>query len=924
MLVDEIMKYLEEETKYFDRNKDKVRFTASSIADKFSVKRNTVSHYLSQMVDEGKIIRINTRPVYFLHYDMFNKCFFEIEGNKYENIEELFSYKVTENEKDIFSELIGYKGSLNKALDQIKTSIFYPENGLPIILSGPTGVGKSLLAKYIYDYSLEQNVINKNAPFVVFNCAQYFNNPELLSANLFGHIKGAFTGAEQMKEGMLKEADGGILFLDEVHRLNEEGQEKLFTFMDQGVFRRMGESSGWHKANVRLIFATTESLSENFLKTFLRRIPISISIPDLDKRGVDEKLQFIYYFLIKEAKLFNKKISISKRAIDLMINYKFRGNVGELQNVIKYVCGKANTKKLDSETIQIKLLDFSEELLKESMRVSDTKIKQNEYIIISPDTTIPKLLKKDKDWQQFIKSTYIQIMNLFSDMQKKNSSLEYFETNVFHEIYVFFDKLIFERKEDNKNVMIQYITSSIQEVFRYMEMNHNVKFNGNSVYAIAYFLYIKSEDLIEWTDDQKRVRDNLYNYVLKNNKVEHEITSKLIKLIENKIDSNLTIDDEIFLSFYLKSLNIGKLSNGAKAVILAHGYATASSIANVSNRLLEMNMFEAFDMPIDIKMEEITSKLINFIEENDVSKGLVILVDMGSLNDIYSNIDKYISGPVVIVNNVSTQMALFVGEMLKKQIYLEELVEELKKNNETIYKILYPKKKKELAIITSCFTGMGTALQLQRLIQDSIPENLKIKVIAHEYERLKSFGTTEALFQIYEVLTVVGTADPKIDDVSYISLEDLMSGRGENQLKKILQKVATDDELKAINDNIIHNFTLRRVIDTLTILDTDKLLRNIEECLENLEVISNKKLPNYKKISLLVHISCLVERLIRHEEIQTYPNLKKFEQCQKSMIKLIEDSFSVIEKIYNVKINLPEVGFIFDILTSPDLEDTDF
>lgn len=78
-------------------------------------------------------------------------------------------------------------------------------------------------------------------------------------------------------------------------------------------------------------------------------------------------------------------------------------------------------------------------------------------------------------------------MSFFNDIQKKNVSIEYFETNVFQEVYALFDKLIFERKEENKNVMIQYITASIQEIFRYMEINYNIKFNGNSVYAISYF-----------------------------------------------------------------------------------------------------------------------------------------------------------------------------------------------------------------------------------------------------------------------------------------------------------------------------------------------------------------------------------------------------------------------------------------------------
>src|SRR5699024_7991829 len=119
-------------------------------------------------------------------------------------------------------------------------------------------------------------------PFVVMNSAQYANNVELLSSTLSGYVKAAFTGAYSPTKGLLEAADEGILFVDEVHRLNSESQEKLFVFLDQGIFRRMGESDGWHRANVRIIMATTEDLQSNFLGTFLRRIPIVIRIPSLN------------------------------------------------------------------------------------------------------------------------------------------------------------------------------------------------------------------------------------------------------------------------------------------------------------------------------------------------------------------------------------------------------------------------------------------------------------------------------------------------------------------------------------------------------------------------------------------------------------------------------------------------------------------
>ncbi|MDX7410529.1 sigma 54-interacting transcriptional regulator, partial [Klebsiella pneumoniae] len=95
------------------------------------------------------------------------------------------------------------------------------------------------LATLIYQYAIERGAIAADKPFVELNCADYANNPELLSATLFGYTRGAFTGADREKRGAFDDADGGFLFLDEVHRLSAENQEKLFLFMDKGYFYRL-------------------------------------------------------------------------------------------------------------------------------------------------------------------------------------------------------------------------------------------------------------------------------------------------------------------------------------------------------------------------------------------------------------------------------------------------------------------------------------------------------------------------------------------------------------------------------------------------------------------------------------------------------------------------------------------------------------
>ncbi|SFB10920.1 sigma 54-interacting transcriptional regulator [Clostridium frigidicarnis] len=264
--------------------------TTLQIAEELGIRRNLVSQYLNELVEEGKAIKSKTRPVLFT-YVMHNA-----------------TRTIVHNKKDIFNELVGYNGSLREAVEKCKAAVYYPSKDMSILLTGDSGVGKSYIAGLIHKYAEDEGKIKSGSPFIIFNCADYADNPELLSANIFGYIKGSFTGAEKDHLGALELADGGYLFLDEVHRLSAEGQEKLFVFMDKGLFKRVGESKAERNVNVRFIFATTEDPQQALLQTFRRRIPLSVNIPKLDDRPIDERLIMIYRFFKEESIEIEKDI----------------------------------------------------------------------------------------------------------------------------------------------------------------------------------------------------------------------------------------------------------------------------------------------------------------------------------------------------------------------------------------------------------------------------------------------------------------------------------------------------------------------------------------------------------------------------------------------------------------------------------------
>lgn len=278
--------------------KNETGLTAGAVAEQLMIDRSNASRYLNELFKEKKITRSTGRPVIY----------------SVPTINEGEQVHVDESTSVSFDTLVGANDSLKVSIQQAKAAILYPPRGLHTIIFGKTGTGKSLFAECMYRFAIDSKTLDEDAPFVSFNCADYAQNPQLLFGHIFGVKKGAYTGANEDSPGLMAKADGGILFLDEIHRLPPEGQEMLFTFIDKGVYRPLGESGQTYEASVQIIGATTES-SENFLTTFNRRIPMSITLPSLDARTLDERYAIISLFIQQEATRLGQQIDIEREAV---------------------------------------------------------------------------------------------------------------------------------------------------------------------------------------------------------------------------------------------------------------------------------------------------------------------------------------------------------------------------------------------------------------------------------------------------------------------------------------------------------------------------------------------------------------------------------------------------------------------------------
>ena len=271
----------------------------------------------------------------------------------FRDITDLFSLKMRTGELTRFGHIIGQDNKMQDIFKQIRDVSGYD---YPVHISGETGTGKELVAAAVHNESPRAG-----APFVPINCGAL---PEgLIESELFGHVKGAFSGAIRDKKGRFELANGGTVFLDEIAELSNNMQAKLLRFFQEGKFEQVGGEQTV-SVDVRVISATNKNLKEAVKggifrdDLYYRLNVIPIHLPPLRERKIDIPL-LIEHFLGEAAERYHKKPpQISSQAMSLMLDYHWPGNIRELQNAIQFAFVKCNAKLILPEDLPLELREM--------------------------------------------------------------------------------------------------------------------------------------------------------------------------------------------------------------------------------------------------------------------------------------------------------------------------------------------------------------------------------------------------------------------------------------------------------------------------------------------------------------------------------------------------------------------------------------
>ena len=506
-----------------------VGFSAVKIANDLNIERSNVSSDLNKLYKEGSIYKVEGRPTLYIDKEWALNNDYYGKNNDENN-------KPKREIKDCFTSLIGYEDSLNSQIKQAQAALLYPPHGLPALILGDTGTGKTMFAEYMYKFSVDNNALKKNAPFVSFNCADYANNHELLMSILFGSIKGAYTGSDASKPGLVEMADGGILFLDEVHRLPPEGQEMLFTLMDKGKFRRLGDTV-FKSVDVLILAATTELPESAFLKTFYRRFPIVIKMPSLKDRSIKERLMLIYYFFNKEAMRIKMPIKVSNDVLLALSSYLPSANIGELKSNIELVVSRG-------------YMDYLIE--QDSIRI---------VLAYLPDSVKNSLLY-DKNTRQQISEIIGYEDRVFSESVNLISSNEYKNNKFSNDVYFYLDRKFDEYKnigmekeklkdklyKDLEDYFVTYNRGLMSKAYNESELS---KFVDNKIISILKIIRSEIEKRFNYY-----IKENTFVALAFhiNSMFDRRIQSNSVEIINVKDKNPIEYDIAVYIYERLNSL----------------------------------------------------------------------------------------------------------------------------------------------------------------------------------------------------------------------------------------------------------------------------------------------------------------------------------------------------------------------------------
>ncbi|MCH3956936.1 MAG: PRD domain-containing protein [Olsenella sp.] len=868
-------------------------FTTMRIASECHVSRNLASQYLNELVREGRVIKVEGRPKLFFHHaamERFLQC--RIAGMEYASLDDLLARGGALEQRD-FEKAIGHDLSLSVCVEQLKSAVTYPPQGLPVLLVGDHGTGKELLANLTFEYGVNSGALPKGACFVEVDASRYEESDLGAEADIFG------SGS---RNGAVKEARGGVVYIHRFDHLSQTAGDRIVARILEDVSVSDGISD---VASVRFILGTARPASSPRVLGLSRVLPITVQLPRYSERDENERMVLAMHFLRTEGRRVAADVSISRGALRALVQGDFGENIDGLKSCVATCCANAYIGCSDGKMV-IRQYHLPLQLLSgpSSRSDDDQLVSSAKCAPVSPNARILAFFQRLADH--------------FISYESGGITFDEFCHAALETIHDYEDFLNFDGKVTN--LRMETYEQVLNPVIEEIDSAYGIELTRKTARVLAQALTLQLWGGIrfsQWRREKRELLVRMSAALSRSSRMATAIVEQMAAKVRSTIGVEIDELTAVVLLVEVKEvIDAGTDVRDFCGVILCHGYATATSIADAVNRILHARVFEAVDMTYDQQMADIVSPLARILGRYSFAREVVILVDMGSLSQVADALPPMAGATIHIISNVSTELALEIGSSLMSHGDMREALERIVGTCTPAIRAIEEVRGEE-AILFCSEAGAPAADKLRKLVSDSLPEQLPVRLVTCDYYELERMGGQAPAFSSYSVRAIVGTMDPDVDEVPFIALEDILYAGSSDALDAALRQALGSDGIALFHQKLLRNLTLRNVVESITILNPEMLYLEADRAMQRLSVLSGHTIDARCQIALYVHLCGLIERLVTKNFVETYPDAETFERNYHDFIDWFRQAFDEMCRRYRVEIPVTEIAYVYHMLMTP-------
>lgn len=894
--------FVAEYTREFCRT-HKIEQDTLSISKTLNISRTLASQHLNKMVKDGKLIKIVSRPVYYLDRKVIEESFrVRLETEMFyalDDLTELFDDRLMAQRG--FMEAVGYDTTLRYLIAQCQAAVKYPPSGVPMLVYGEHGVGKTFFSELVYKYAKAESVIPPQAKCLWLNYSKVNENKFDDDRMLFGSRSVNMDKEIRRTKGLLEEAQDGFVVIENVEQMSAKCLEKVIAYIRTGAYTVRGEN-GYSYSKTRLIFTTCETPANAVENALLQVIPVVCKLPPLESRPVRDKEELIVRYLCDEGKRIGKRVQVSRRCFDFLLNTSFAYNISGLLGCLKTLCTNAFfTQQPEGSELNLFVYHLPDEILSKAQSGSKYEDGKEEMVDIN--------FYKMSEPSDFTIRFFDGLIGIYNNYRANHMEQKEFIQKCVEGMNRYYDYIVFEKKYANER--LQSMEKVMEGIFNTVSDMYDIYIPYNCIFVITRMVYSvieTSSEIREWNNEHREDVAAMLNCLTQYFPAEAGVTNEIMERVHSVLDVSVDNVNRIFLILNLQFYNRKMNAAGCTGLILEHGYSTASSISDVVNKLVGRHIFDAIDMPLEATVKEIIPVLRRYVKNRSASGNILLMVDMGSLESIAESFADLSNVRVGVINNVSTKVALAIGSKLMEGMEFEEIFRTVCEEMVCTYQII-DKTNKTNAVLFLTEGGRGLTERVIQLFRNSLTDKMDLTLLPYDYTHLLRNRDEDEIFHKYNVLFVVSTEKLELKKVPVVMLENIVAME-DSRIIKVISDYFPKEETEQFKRNLLKNFSFENVVRHLTILDADKLLDYVADALETLQQMLNIRLNDNTIVGLYIHICNMIECLVTNSYFRNEDVKKEVTDDEKQFIRVFHTAFGSVCRHYNIAVPQSEILYI--------------